>query len=484
MSKKSLKKNYIFSLMYEILAIIVPFVTTPYVSRVLGATSIGDYYYIGGIVSYFGLIAATGTATYGNREIAILHNDKKARSKLFFEIFFFRIICTLIAFIGYSYLLISSTGVYHTLYFINILLFISWILDVSWFCQGMENFKVTAIRNSMVKIAGALLVFVFVKSSDDVWIYTLIYSGSMAIGNATMWVYVLKEVKWQGFNDLNIFGHTKSIMQLFIPVIAIQIYTVMDKTMLGYLDNTTEVGYYSQGNKIITIAMTFVNAFIAILMPRISTLYAQSEKLQLNKLIDKTLRYIFLLSIPMMVGCILIIDQFVPIFFGVGYEPVGNVIKILSLLFVMLNLGRLFGTMLVAMKRQNEYTIVTIIAAVINLVLNLVFLKIFGMGAFGVAIASVVSESVATIIQYIFVRKDIDISLILRSAISYIIPSIFMMISIYICKIFVGSGGVISLLVQLIVGISVYIVILVIRKDDMVNMLLESILIKFNIKKK
>ena len=159
MAKMSVKKNYLFNLMYEVLAVLVPFVTTPYVSRVLGVTAIGDYNYINGIVSYFGLIAVTGTATFGNREISIVQNDKEKRSEYFFEILFFRIICTGIALLPYLILILSSNGLYKTLYLINLLMFLSWIFDVSWFCQGMENFAVTAIRNSIVKISGAILIF-------------------------------------------------------------------------------------------------------------------------------------------------------------------------------------------------------------------------------------------------------------------------------------------------------------------------------------
>ena len=223
MAKTSIKKNYIFNLMYEILAIIVPFITTPYISRVLGATAVGDYNYINGIVSCFGLIVATGTATFGNRGIAVVQNDKKKRSVLFFEIFIFRVLCCGIALIPYTILIHNTTGLYHTLYLVNLLLFLSWILDVSWFCQGMENFAVTAIRNSIIKITGAVLIFVLIKQPSDLWKYTMIYSGSMLFGNMTMWFYVIRQIEWPGIKDIKVLRNTKEIIQLFIPVIAVQI---------------------------------------------------------------------------------------------------------------------------------------------------------------------------------------------------------------------------------------------------------------------
>ena len=483
MAKVSVKKNYLFNLMYEVLAVLVPFVTTPYVSRVLGVTAIGDYNYINGIVSYFGLIAVTGTATFGNREISIVQNDKEKRSEYFFEILFFRIICTGIALLPYLILILSSNGLYKTLYLINLLMFLSWIFDVSWFCQGMENFAVTAIRNSIVKISGAILIFLLIKSPMDLWKYTTIYSGSMLLGNMTMWVYVAKQVSWPGIKKIHVFRNVKPIFQLFIPVIAVQIYTVMDKTMLGFLDNTTQVGYYAQGQRIIELAITVLNSLISVLLPRISFLFSQGNTEELQALIDKALRYIFMLAIPMIFGCTVLIDWFVPIFFGSGYEPVGNIIKILSCMFIVLSLGRLFGTMLIAINQQMQYTIVTIVAAVMNLLLNLVFLFYFHMGAMGVAVASVISEITATVIQLWDVRSVVKIKMLGKCFIQYLIPSVIMTIVIVVTQKIIGES-LVGLIVAVGIGCAVYFIALLCAKDDIVISVSKEIWAKFYRRKK
>ncbi len=462
----SIKKNYIFNLSYQILAIIVPLLTTPYVSRVLGAKAIGDYNYINGIVSYFGLVAVTGTATFGNREIAIVHTNIKKRSNLFWEIILFRIICTCIAFIPYMFLIMNTSELYHKLFIINILFFFSWIFDVSWFCQGMENFKVTAIRNSLVKLLGVVLIFLLVKTKDDLWKYTMIYSGTMLLGNLTMWVYVAKNIVWTGWKSIHIFKNTKTIFQLFIPVIAVQIYTVMDQTMLGFLDNTKEVAFYSQAHRIIELAITVVNAFIAVLLPRIAFLFSNKEYEKLKDLLNQTIQYIFLLSLPMIIGCILAIDQFVPVFFGKGYEPVGNIIKILSCMFIILNLGRLFGTLLVAIGKQNRYTFATIIVAVLNLFLNMVFIMGLHMGAIGVSIASIISELVATSVQFWDIRNYIKLEMILSSARKYSIPSLIMGIAIIVWKQIIHGNDTFMLISEVVIGVFVYFGCLLIGKDD------------------
>lgn len=478
MNKSSITKNYFFNLIYEILAIIIPFFTTPYVARVFGAAGIGDYNYINGIVSYFGLIATTGTATFGNREIAVVQNSREKRSELFFELLFFRIICTIIALIPYTVLILTSNNYYRVLYIINLLMFVSWITDVSWFCRGMENFAVTALRNSIVKILGAVMIFALIHDVSDLWIYVLIYSGTMVLGNITMWPYVLKHIKCVKFKNINIFKDTKSIMQLFIPVIAVQIYTVLDRTMLGALDNTVEVGYYSQAHRIIELAMTFINSFISVLLPRIALLYAEKSFNQLNDLLNKTIRYISLLGVPMIVGCWLLIDQFVPIFFGPGYEPTGIIIKILSCMFLVLNFGRLFGTLLVAINQQNRYTTVTIVAASLNLVFNGLFIVVFKLGAIGVAIASVISELSATLLQMWYIRKLLCIRELIESIVAYIIPAIIMAISILVTQMIVSSNEIISLFIKAIVGVMMYFSVLLVCRDTFVKTIITVVVSK------
>lgn len=470
---KSIKKNYLYNVMYQILAFIVPLVTTPYVSRVLGATGIGDYNYTVGIVTYFGLIAATGTSSFGNREIAKHQDDSYECSKLFWEIWLFRLTCTIVALIAYVLFISFFLKQYRYLFLIQLFTVGSWIADVSWFCQGMENFKVTALRNVFIKIFGTAMVFLLVKTKNDLWIYTMIYSVTFLLGNISMWGFVAKLVHWIPIKELKPFKHARGILELFIPVIAIQIYTVLDKTMLGTLGNTTEVGYYAQADKIVTLALTIISSFIAVLLPRISALYATGEKIQLERFINKALDYIFLLSLPMMAGCLILIDEFVPAFFGNGYEPVVQVIQALSILYIVLSLGRLFGTLLIAEDKQNRYTLAVTIASIINFGFNCAFLKFTNLGALGVSFASVLAECVATVIQFCYIRDIISMDLLLKSVKKYICPTIIMTIVLVILRLALKSN-IFIMCIQVMVGIGVYFIILVINKDQIIYSVIQQ----------
>lgn len=97
----SVKKNFIYNSAFQVLILLVPFVTTPYVSRVLGADNIGKYSYASAMVTYFTLLAALGSTIYGQRKIAYYRDNKEEMSQVFWNTFFFRCVMSLISFILY-----------------------------------------------------------------------------------------------------------------------------------------------------------------------------------------------------------------------------------------------------------------------------------------------------------------------------------------------------------------------------------------------
>ena len=236
--------------------------------------------------------------------------------------------------------------------------------------------------------------------------------------------------------------------------------------MLGAFVNTTEVGYYTQADKIIQMATTVISSLTTVLLPRISNLARDNDMRELKDLLSKSLNFIFALAFPMCVGCMLIIDQFVPIFFGYGYEPVTNIIRVQSILFVVVNLGRLLGTTLVALGQQTKYTVAVIFAALLNFGLNSLMLLVFHKGAIGVSIASVMAELSAAILQMIFVRKLITIKMIFRSVSAYLFAAIIMGTAICILRLVIGTG-VLQMITEMLIGCLVYFLIFIIRKDDL-----------------
>lgn len=474
MARKSITKNYIYNLIYQIMVLILPLITTPYISRVLGAENIGIYSYTLSISAYFILFGSLGIALYGQREIAYNQENKKKYSKILYEIVILRFITMVISMAIFYFVFVNGKQ-YQMYYKILLLELLANSLDISWFFQGLEEFKKTILRNIVVKLISIICIFVFVKTSYDLKKYFMIYVLSILIGNLSLWAYLPKYIEKINYKTLNIFKHIKPTIGLFIPQIAIQVYTVLDKTMIGaIISNKAEVGFYEQSQKIIKILLTVVTALGTVMVPRMANVYIKKEKGQMTNYMKKSFCFMYLLAFPIIFGMISISDEFVPIFFGPGYDRVSMLMKIISPIILMIGMSNVIGTQyLLPTKRQREYTISVVLGAIINFVMN--FILIGRYGAVGASIGTVIAETMVTVVQMYYIRNDFNIKKIVNAAKKYFIASICMFV--YCCIIgYIVKSGIQSLVIKILGGMIVYFVMLFILKDDFIYEIKQKVL--------
>ncbi len=474
MSNKSIKKNYIFNLFYQILLLIAPLVTIPYVSRVLGAEQIGAYSYASSLVAYFVLFATLGTTTFGQRKISCVSSDKEERSRAFWELFLFRFFTTVITsaiyLITFTVLIKDSVR----LYLVLVLNLVNIAFDISWFLQGIEEFGKTVLLSSVFKILNVVLVFVFVKTVDDLFTYVLINVGFIVLSNLAMWIFLPKYLcKVTGIKPFKDF---KDILQLFIPTIAVQIYTVLDKSMIGWFtEGKTENGYYEQAEKIVKIALTVVTSLGIVMIPRISKKFKDGDEEAVKYYIYKSYRFIWLMGFPIMFGLIAISSVLVPIFFGEGYEKCEILIPIFSTLALFIGFSNVTGMQFfVPTNRQNILTLTVTVGAIVNVVLNLVLIPFFQ--SIGASIASITAEFCVTITGFIYIKKKNLFALkpIFICCWKYLIASVLMFAILMLLKYFLLPITVWSLIVLIVVGVVVYFIILLVLRDTFVMEVLKK----------
>lgn len=466
MSKKNIAKNYLYNLGYQILALILPLITTPYLSRVLGAENIGIYSYTLSITTYFILFGSLGVSMYGQREIAYVQDDFKKRSCTFFEIFIMKCI-TLSISLGIFYLSFCLNGQYHLYYRILILEIIANIVDISWYFQGLEEFKKTVIRNSLVKLISVVCIFLFVKSSNDLSKYFVIYVLSTFLGNLSLWMYMPRYVKIQNVKSLNIKRHIKPAIMLFIPQIATQVYTVLDKTMIGAIViDKSEVGYYEQAQKIVKLLLTLATSLGTVMMPRIASTFARGNRKKVKEYMNKSFAFIMMIAMPLTFGIISTAHNFVPLFYGPGYEKVTPLLCVISPIIILIGLSNVTGTQyLLPTKQQNKYTISVIIGATINFILNFILIKKYA--SLGASIATVFAEFSVTLVQFILIRKEIKMGDIIKMTYKYLISSIIMFYISMLVSHFI-TNNLLSILAQVAISIISYFGVLILLKDKMI----------------
>ena len=471
---QSVKKNYLYNLTYQFLTLLLPLITTPYVSRVLGAQTLGIYSYTLSVSAFFILFGSLGIAMYGQREIAFVRDNREKRSSTFWEIVILRAITMLAAIVIFYIAFVTGNNDYRMYYRILLLELIGNVLDISWFFQGLEDFRKTVTRNMAVKLLSVICIFVFVRSGEDLPAYFLIYVLSILAGNLSLWLYLPKLIFGPRHAKLHIFRHFKPTVALFIPQIAIQVYTILDRTMIGaIIADKSEVGYYDQAQKIVKMLLTVVTSLGTVLMPRIAHTYASGDMEKVHDYMRKSFRAVFFLSFPLIFGIISVSEAFVPAFFGAGYDKVKILMPVISPILFLIGMSNVTGTQyLLPTMRQKEYTISVLAGSGVNFCMNALMIPHFG--AFGASIGTVIAETSVTCVQIFFTRHDFQWMRVVRSMGSYLLASFVMFAGCLLFRHFVPSGW-ISVIGQVFVGAVIYSTILILMKDPCVHMLLNAV---------
>lgn len=476
MAKKSITKNYIYNMIYQILILVLPLVTTPYLSRVLGAEGIGIYGYTYSIVTYFVLFGSLGVALYGQREIAYAGEDKEKRKKIFIEVNIFRFITIALACIVYYFWFMRNND-YSVYYRILLFELLAAAFDISWFFQGMEEFKKTVIRNVLVRICSVALVFLLVKTREDLTKFVLIYSLADFVGNLSLWLYLPKYTSGVKVKNIEVWKHVIPILMLFIPQIANQIYKILDTTMIGKLiSDKAETGFYEQSQKVIRLLLTIVTSLGVVMVPRMASTFASGDKEKVNEYMKMSFKFVFFLAFPLMFGIVSIAGAFVPVFFGQGYDKVVTLIDIMCPILVLMGVANVVGTQyLLPTKRQKEYTISVTIGVIVNFFLNYFLIKAYA--SIGASIATVLSQLVVDAIQLYCIRNDINIGEMIGLAWKYLVSAFIMFLFCFVTANLaqrLNGGYMWEIISEVLVGVVTYFTMLIILKDDYVYKFLNT----------
>lgn len=454
---KSVKKDLAYSFAYQILAIVLPLITTPYISRVLGPTKVGEYSYSYAIAYYFVMFTMLGLNNYGNRSVAVVRDDKYELSKVFCSIYWMQLstgIISLVAYIIYGYFISNVTMTW-----IMSLYVISAIFDINWFFFGIEQFKLTVTRNSFIKIFTTISIFIFVKNKEDIYLYALIMVLGILISQWILWKFIRKYIHFQRVELKEVIKHIKPNLILFIPIIAVSLYKVMAKIMLGYMTTKTEVGLYESSERIIQIPMALIQSMGTVMLPKMTNLIANHDEKKTESIFSTSIMFVMFLSSSMSLGIMGVARYFVPIYYGNGYLKCIELFQILLPSCIFLAFANVIRTQfLIPRKKDNIFISSVIIGAIVNIIANLILIP--RLESIGAAIGTLLAEMVVCIYQTIMVHRDIDILKYVRESLVFVIPAI-MMYAILIIMDF-KTSMIINLLIHILLGGVCYIVLLLI----------------------
>lgn len=452
-----LVKNFLWNVGYQLFIIIIPLITIPYVTRVLGPTGVGVNAYTNSIVQYFALIAGLGINIYGTREVAYTRNNRKLLSNTFWSLVFLRFITTLIVVFFYV-LFIFKTSQYQIYYWAQIFVLLSIGFDISWFFQGIEEFRITVLRNTLVKLFSLVLIFVFVKTKSDTLLYVIILSMSQLFGFMTLWPYLRNRIDAPWKCSINIWAKLKPSIILLIPQIATQVYLQLNKTMLGIYDGVASAGFYDNSDKIIKMLLAIVTATGTVMLPYVSNSFSKGDKEAVNRALSISMHIILVLAIPLAFGISSVSSAFTQVFFGPGFSEVGKLMSIESVVVILIGISNAIGVQyLLPTQQTSEYTISVIGGSILNVVLN--FPLIYFFNTIGAVISTVISELFVTVYQLKVVRNQVDVGALFKESGKYFCAALGM----FVCVRLISQHLMISisaLLIESLAGVAIYSIVL------------------------
>ena len=441
-------KNYLYNLSYQILTIILPIITVPYVTRIFTSETLGNYVFYNSIVSYFSLFAMLGIGVYGTKQIAAASDV----SSTFWNIYVIQLIASILAISVYVIAIFSIPQMGGIIPLIVGVTLFAKLIDISWLLSGKEDFKKITIRNIVVRFIGVISIFTFVKKSDDLYLYVFLIVIFDFLGQFVMWVPAKKFIKRPSFNAKVIKKNLHPIVLLFLPQVAISLYVVLDRTLLGLLGSYSDVGIYEQGQKLISILLKVVSSLGVVMLPRVANLLSERRDKEAQNMVKFSFILYNLIIFPMIFGLISVNEVFVKLFLGQNFQDVKYVLYVIVFNIMFVGWTNILGYQVLVVRNKNkEFMLSTTIPAFVSVAVNIAVIPFFGY--IGASITSVVVEILVFAIQWYYSRNIINKNLLFnKDLVKIICSSLVMFGAVMLCKMTLGLDGIIGLAIYLAVG--------------------------------
>lgn len=470
--RDSIKKNSILNIAVKLITYLVPLILTPYLYRTLSFSGVGTYEFQYAYVSYFCLITSFGFDSYGTKRISAVSDDVDELSKKFWSIFLAKVTLGTFALIVYFSMVFSGVFGGSNTYLAYCLLsffILSSMTDITFFYQGIEQFKGIAFRTVLIKILNLILIYIFVKNPNDYLKYVVIMSGTYLFSSLVMFLPLRKYLKFKRIKPSEITNEIKFSSVFFISTLTNSLYTVFQKTILGLLTNETQVGYYSSAMKIKDVIMQLCFAIVVVYYSRITYLVAQGKRKEALEKTYNCFNIIYDLVLPATFGIICVSNVFMPLYFGSDASNAVPMMIYTAITFpFIVSSTIILNSYLTPYNKQNKANIVYIITALLNLILTFALVKSFdGVGA---TIASLVSEIFVMIAFVSLSKKVIDYKIVLNKGSKALVASLIMVIIYYMGNKVLTSkiSANKSMIIMIMVSCIIYFGLMILFKDTFI----------------
>jgi len=460
MFNRRIRINFVSNLLYQMSLLLLPLVLSPYLTRSLGVEPLGRYQYVNTITLYFCNFCILGIATYGNRECAVARKDKGKLSEVFWGIYGIQLAASAIVLAVYFLFLFVGGAGERLMGICHIPLIVSYALDITWLYYGLEYFYKILLRNFVVKIISIVLVFLFVKQPGDVYRYCLIMTMTTLASQMLLWPLAMPELEWRRIRFSDSIRHLYPILTLFLSVLAVSIYSGIDKIMIGNMIGKKEVAIYSYAENLAKLPVGIVTSLTTVMLPHMSKIVAEKRTEESRACIRETMNMTLFLALPVAAGVAAISDKMVPWFYT--EEFIGCIPLIKMLVVVILFIAWTYvvqNQCLIPMHRDLVLVKSSFLVALLNVCANLVLIP--RLGVYGAALGTIFSEMLVMIYKTYQCRHEMQIIDIARDNIWKLAAAIIMYVCVYLLGERLEEASFRTTLVQVGTGIVIYVLLCV-----------------------
>lgn len=420
-----IKKNVLYQVAVQTLLLLIPLITTPYVTRIFGPELLGTHSFVYVIANYFVIFSMLGLLNYGSREVSKVRNDKELLKKTFLEIYKAHIFVTFIVCIIYGlFLLVNLNSRNILLYLVSIIYLISSFFDINWFFRGIEQFKSLAIRNIILKILTMITIFVFVSNSSHLVLYSFLLSISTLFSNIVVWPILFKYIDFNDFKKIRFIRHLKPMILLFIPVISVLLYQTIGRLLLGKLSSIEELGYFDQAEKIMNLG-SIIYIIGVVMLPRISYLFNIKEDEKALNLTKFSIIFSGFFGCGLAFGLIALGDSFSLIYYGENFMKSGSILITLAPSIIFMSFENVLRThFVIPLKLEKQYITIVILGVILNILLNIILVPKYN--SIGSAISILLTQIFITVIQFLFLSGKTNVFILLYEYFYFILFGLLM----------------------------------------------------------
>lgn len=451
---QSLKKNFSYQIIYQVVILIIPFITVPFITRRLGDYNLGNYSYVSSIASYFVTFSALGISFHGVRLIATCRDDSNRLRHSFWSLYITHFIISMITMIFYVVMCLFLKDS-SDLFWIESLYVLSAAFDITWLYTGLERFKGVVILNLFIKILTTALIFIFIKGKDDIDIYVWIEAGSVLLSQLILFPWAIKHIKPIRVTVRECLAHIKPMLVFFIGSVAVALYTTFDKTLLGIEATKESVAYYAYADRIISIPRSIMAVVTVVTTPRACALLEQNKVEEAGKYVHFSLLFVTFLGIGSFAGIMALGQQLAVVYYGADFAESGNMMLLMSPLPYIVLIGTIARQeYIIPMHYDTKAQVILIVSAIVNLGISAVLIPL--VGPYGAIYGTWAAEFLGTFLDVFYARKILRPLDILRTFIPFAIFGAVMYIVLYFLQKDVWDYSISHLISLIFIGLFIY----------------------------